>query len=414
MFGMDPHGHEARKTILTDATWVLDSNVLLRVVAKGSTQHKYAQSLLTLMTEFGISPVTTKRLVEEANGVFQWMLDKLTGVGHGREHSALLNVISNPTYRENPFVDGFILGHESGTWRNIREYIESVNWHSESGFVHALAELGVKVVEVPDEETDSSEDSTEILVSQLSDYRRGRGTLRSDTQVENEAEVMRLITAIRSEGGVGDSDQGKTAYFVSTSHALDNAFNKEGIITWSPSTLYNQLVYLTGKILDGEEAFQALTESFYSYGISIIDDNIYSAYFSQNITEANATFEEELDNYVVSMHEHVGEQKNEHDSVKEAFRNTPALHRPMFVEQMGWRAARKKDEELRKERREVERKEAQIEALREGNEKERRELVQEMEQKKKELEKKEEERKRHFAGRMRNLNKGRSKKGKRR
>ncbi|WP_047816422.1 SIR2 family NAD-dependent protein deacylase [Rhodopirellula islandica] len=345
MFGLDPTGQEIRKKIAQDTLWILDSNILMPILAKQSSQHEFMVSLVNKLKELGIRFITTPKIAKEIHIAWNWMQQQLRNVPNGGERVALLQTIQSDSYTENPFVDGFINGAVVADWRGLDEYRLSIGFNPTSGFIDALERLGVAIVEV--DAVDPSVDSNEIqlLSDEIYSKREDAGTLRAGaTQTTAEAEVIYLIRHLRTEKTFR-GEAVSEAFFVSTSRLLDHMYQKtDGLITWYPDSLHNHLSYLHGGAIDPEAAFDAITTSFYAAGVSVVDKGVYQRYFAPAVSEASATLGKEIDNYAAAVSSTVAEVQQDKERVQSQFARLPELEKPMFVEQLGWEAARRNEQ----------------------------------------------------------------------
>ncbi|RCS47651.1 hypothetical protein DTL42_14105 [Bremerella cremea] len=389
MFGIDPSGQEVRKRLVQGTLWLFDSNILIPLVAPHSFQHGFMTGLLDQLKALGIRPVTTPKLISEVDRALGWLQSRLAGVLDGEERQALLEVTQRPDYSENPFLDAFVEGNVIGAWRSKSEFLEAIGHEDGIGMRSAIQSLDIDVIEPSD--IDPSGDATiDSLSDEIFKERERAGTIRAgDVQAQAEGEALHILRYVRRNGFRGD-DSIRKAYFISTSRLLDIIYRRtDGLITWYPESLNNHLAYLNGATVDADAAFHAITTSFYSAGISVIDEPAYKKYFKPAISEANATLKREIDNYVNSVARSVQDQQSERESILKGFQRTPDVGKSLFVEQMGWKAARRAEERLAVVERQKQ------EAERKGKE--------EVASVKAEYERKENERKRHEEGRKRNL-----------
>lgn len=389
MFGLDPSGSEVRSRLAQGTLWIFDSNILMPLVALHSIQHSFIAGMVDQLKALGIRPVTTPKLVSEVDRALGWMQAQLHGVLDGEERPVLLGVTQRPDYSENPFVDGFIEGCVAGAWRSMSEFLDAIGHENGVGMRTAIQAHGIDILD-PSVVDPSGDADIESLSDEIYKQREKAGTIRAgDIQAKAEGEALHMLRCVRKAGFRGDTSV-KRAYFVSTSRLLDILYRAtDGLITWYPETLHNHLAYLQGAAIDAEAVFRAITTSFYSAGISVVDESAYRQYFKPAISEANATLNREIDNYIKATARSVHDQQTERESILKSFRRTPDVEKSLFVEQLGWKAARKAEERLRVAERQKE------EAERKGRD--------EVASIKAEYERKERERKRHEEGRARNL-----------
>lgn len=389
MFGIDPSGQEIRRKLAQGTLWLLDSNILMPFLARHSVQHSFISGLIAKFKALGIQAVTTPKLVSEVDRALGWMQHQLKDVLDGEERQALLEVTRRPDYSENPFVDAFVEGHVAGQWRSMSEFLGTIGYEVGAGLQDAIQSHGIEVISPSD--VDPAEDgSIDELSGQILEERVRAGTDRAgDVQAKAEGEALHILRCVRKNGFRGDASI-KRAFFVSTSRLLDYLYqNTDGLITWYPETLHNHLAYMSGDVIDAEAVFRGITTTFYSAGISVVDESAYRQYFKPAISEANATLAREMDNYVKATDKSVKDQQSDRESILKAFQRTPDNEKPLFVEQLGWTAARRAEERLKA-------------AVRQKNDAERKHK-EEVSSLKAEYERKERERKRHDEGRQRNL-----------
>lgn len=391
MFGLDPSGQSVRTQIAQGTIWILDSNILIPLIATHANQHGFMSGLLQRLTDLGIRTISTPMLVSEVDRAWGWMQTQLRDVPDGAEREALLRVTQLPDYSENPFVDAFIVGSTKGEWRSLSEFKDYINHEDGAGLRTAIESHGVEIVDPANFDDHGDQTQIETLGTEIHTERERAGTssLAGDRQATAEAEAMYVMRCIRERGFRGDNSL-KKAYFVSTSRLLDILYQKtDGLITWYPETLHNHLSYLTGAPIDADAVFHAITSGFYANGISVIDESAYRQYFKPAISEANATLSREIDNYSRAVTSSVQAQQNERQSILATYSKLSDLQKPQFVDQMGWAAARSN-----------ERKAKVAEKAKEDAEQFRKKEVAEI---RSEYERRERERKKHEEGRIKNL-----------
>lgn len=165
-------------------------------------------------------------------------------------------------------------------------------------------------------------------------------------------------------------DKQKIVYFLSQSLIFTKQDFNNNIKTWSGEAAYRYLLSLPNST-PSPLLHECLLNELYSSGVSFIDKDAYVAFFKEDIELAKLKYEEEKLNYINLLGKIVG--VNELDS---SFNKTPDLEKPLFVNQMMLKIAdisskkyietqedirkkndllSKKDEEIAKLKRQVER-----------------------------------------------------------
>jgi hypothetical protein len=343
MFGLDPTGQEARKRLIQDTLWLLDSNILMPLVATRCELHDFMVSLVTRMKAIEIEPATTPAFVSEVEKSLRWVFTQLQNAKGPTEQERFLEIVTRPYYTENPFVDGFIIGSNGGEWGSFREYVDRLGLAKPDSMVSVLKKYGVRVI-TPQDECGSVDDSKALkqLSGEILSERERTGTVRAgEPQADAEAEALQLIRKVRSQG-MKAAPSVKKAFFVSTSLLLDRMYkDKDGLLTWFPESLYKHLQFFSTDGIDARRTFDALATSYYAVGIDLIDDDAYAKYFRSAISESAVVLNREVDNYVKELVSKVEDEQGARERILKDFASAPELEKPHYVTQLGWLAARK-------------------------------------------------------------------------
>lgn len=390
MFGLDPTGRDTRRMLVQNTVWVLDSNILMPFVAKECVQWRVMSELVARLLALGIRPITTPAFVEEVNKSLTWVARQLKDIPDGFERERFFELVRRPGYSDNPFVDGFIGGCVAGNWRTFAEYRTEMGWNDADGLRSAIESRGIEVVDPVGDCSSDEAASVAQLTDDIYSERQRAGTVRAgEVQASAEAEALQLIRRVR-ECGFGGSAERNRAFFVSTSRLLDVMYgDTDGLLTWFPETLYKHLQYLAVEEIDSEKVFEVISTSYFSSGITVVDEASYRRYFTPAVTEATVRLQKEIGNYARAVSTSVAQQQIERESILSRFNKTPDLDKPYFVSQLGWLVAHK-----------AERRAEVAEAGRKQAEAREREKVQAL---KDDYARREQERKRHEEGRKKNL-----------
>lgn len=344
ILGLDPQHRGVRQDVFAKTAWLLDSSVLLPLIAVGCHNHNYARELFRMLAKQGALCYTTTKLLEEAWRHFQW------GVRFAKEHDVgslefLRAALVMGGYRQNLVLDGYIGLSADGRVGSFDDYIrlvvpeDSLDWEA---FCRNVTRHGIRVVDVSDVDGfeqehwgDIEEARTKILQA-----REKRGIYRTPLQVDTEAEVWVLLTNWRTGDYRVGSSLVERVYFVSQSRLLDRVFDSDSMITWTPEALFQYLSSLPGETLDPDLLQQCMLQGYYYAGISFLDKERYFRFFGPSIDAAKASYRDERAYYVNHVE---GKYVNELD---EAFGETADLEKPFFVAQLGWMRAREAEKEV--------------------------------------------------------------------
>ena len=362
LLGLDPHCCEMRRSVFQKTLWLCDSSVILRRVALGCNEHDFSCELFRVLEEENALLWTTPKLLQEASEHLDWALRFVKE--HGTDSIAFLRASTmDGSYEQNLFFDGYIRLRADGRVGSFRDYLELSFGDAEVGrsiFERAVAKVGLRVISISSVEGFATDDWGDVESARLSirKERMGRGTFRSELQIESEAEVSVLLANLRSgRYSIRGVENAERFYFVSRSRVMDYAVAPGNIVTWAPEALYRYLASLPGREIDPGLLQQCMIGEYYYAGIELVDRAKYERFFGRMIDSSKALYEEEMEGYIRDL-------EDDSEGIESAFKSTPDLQKPLFIVQMGWRLAESAAHRERvgvRERRELERRVKELE-----------------------------------------------------
>lgn len=254
LLGLDEDALRERVKQFRKAAFVVDSNIVIPYLAKGSRAHELAQNLASSFGALGSRPLTTPLLVDEVVEHANWALSNTSGDLPGLRD--LLQITGRTGYSSNAFVSGFtaLRADANGPPTFVR-YMESLGCLvpgqsrvRAADVVKLLQAGGIEVVDVT--AVLSADAATAEAVDELAEgiaaVRQERGTYRHDRQVRAEAIVVFLVQRFRegTASEFGDFEDVDDAYFISTSGAIDDPRNPGRPITMSTAAASHWLTTL--------------------------------------------------------------------------------------------------------------------------------------------------------------------------
>lgn len=349
LMGLDPVCSSTRKKLFETTAWLFDSSVLLRLLAKGSYNHEFAVDLFERLTSNNAAKFTTKMLLKETWGHFQWAIELVKKYPE-TSTEFLSAAIGIGTYKQNLFIDGYIRMKADGAVVNFDEYLEMIApaGPTEEALYQVINELGAKILSLDEFQIDPEKRAEELAMfeAEIERERTEKGIYRSQFQVQAEAEVLYLIKYLRETPLIrlADMQSLNKIYFVSDSKILDRLPEQKEVVTWSPEALYRYLLTLpTNLSIEPDLLQECMLQSFYYAGLNFIDRTRYEKFFGSMIDFAEVKFDEQKEKYYKA-------QEAAHlvaGDVEQAFDKISPLERPFFVSQMNSIIAR--DAELRAE-----------------------------------------------------------------
>lgn len=329
--GLDPHLTILKKTVLTDAAWIIDSHVLIPLVALGCYYHEYAKDLLGRLTKAGAKIYTTSSLLKETKMHLEWAVNFIRS--HHGDLNALLSVANiEPPFKQNLFVDGFIRSAADGNVKDFDEYLYHAFGKGDVDelFDKNIIDMGFEILQPqPTAEMDE-------LIDSITSTRQRKGTYRGDLQVLAEAEVLSLIRELKAASDPSKQGAEQFAYFISQSRVLDQSFPEEGVVTWSPEALYRFVISLLGEGVSSDLLQQCMLNEYYYAGVNFIDEERYVRFFGPVIRQARLKYEEEKTRYLEEAATNDDEAR-----LDQQFEQISDLQKPLFAVQMVWKVADK-------------------------------------------------------------------------
>lgn len=319
--GLEPRCSQARVEMAKMRGWVLDSSILLPILAVGSANHLYAVDLLRQMRLVGICYYTTDRLLDEVRDHAWWAIANFAAAPP--DDSLLLQAaMAGPGFKHNLFLDGYVSWAPEQGVPSFDGYLRQclgTGYHEDLlGAVRRKAsELGIDRVDV----TKLPEFSQEMwprrdeIASQIEKVRREYGTYKSEAQCVAEAEVA-LIAEMRETG------------FLSQSNVLNRLQDARMRVAWRPEGMYRLLSLFSSLPPDASLLYNSMMQDFYYAGFDIVDKAALSRYASPMIRQSRMQLEQSREEYSKAIS---AERFNE---VREAFERVPDEQKPFYTLQV--------------------------------------------------------------------------------
>ena len=104
---LDPHGQKFREEFLKNRTIIIDSTVLIPLLAKYSSNQEIFDKVLIAAKLVGINLITTENLVLEVKTHIEWAQKFIQRWGE-QSDEVMSAALGRPPYRRNAFLDGYI------------------------------------------------------------------------------------------------------------------------------------------------------------------------------------------------------------------------------------------------------------------------------------------------------------------
>lgn len=318
--GWDSRVTDERLSMARQHTWVLDSSILLFLMAQGCQNHRYAVELLGRMSELGLPFLTTERLFEEVEGHARWAISDF-GAERVDSIELLENVAVSPGHRQNVFAQGFASWAATQGAPTFAQYMEACTGTSKVADLHeclqeALMGLGIEVRRFEEWPTVALDPGVyserEELAATIRAEREKRGTFRREEQCLAEAEVILLARR-------------ESAAFLTPSSVLAGIAGVEHRVNWRPETMYRFLSLFTIKGQDTETLYESMTQTFYYSGFNVVDKAAISTYTAGLVHQARMQLEDARREYSQALDE------SEIGSIVDDFESVPDEQKPFYA-----------------------------------------------------------------------------------
>ncbi|MDE2490649.1 MAG: SIR2 family protein [Elusimicrobia bacterium] len=333
---LDPACNKIQKDLLSKNLFIVDSNVVLPLLAEGTFNHSAAKQLFELVSQLGAKVCITKGVLREV--VIHARFATAVAIKEGTDSSSFLEAaLGRGGYRQNLFIDGFIRLSDSVSM-GFDQYVERVlgsgdrrTWDK---FVEKkLASVGISLLDPDRLFTAEDNEKVEHAFDSIKAFRESKGTYRDDDQCRTEAEIDHIIDLAHSNHPTvfADFNHVECVRFVSQSRVLENVDRHEGGKSnsgrvWRPETLFRYLSCFSRATPQRDIWQQFISSDVYQAGIPIIDETKYKRFFSGVIRQSEMDFEAQKRTL-----EKLG-QATFANKVSDDFNSVSEFEKPLFVE----------------------------------------------------------------------------------
>lgn len=335
---LDPSCSRIQKELLAKNLFVVDSNVVIPLLAEGTFQHSAAKELFFLASELKTKICITKKVVREV--IRHARFAAAVALREGADSAAFLEAsLGRGGFRQNLFIDGFIRLSQSISM-TFPEYLDRVLGSDDPKRWEAFVETALKKANIhliDPERLFASDDIAKVEQSfeAIRKYRLQRGSYREDDQCHAEAEIDHLINLARTGGKIElEVFTGvESVKFISQSKLLDNLDresreDRKVARVWRPETYFRYLSCFSRAVPSKDLWQQFVSSDIYQAGVPIVDEAKYKKFFSGAIRQAGMDFETQKRTL-----ERIGAVAFAEKATAE-FDETAEFERPMFVESL--------------------------------------------------------------------------------
>ena len=334
--GSNPNFYSEVNNILKNNLWIYDSNILIPLIATGSTGCLFANNLVDLMKENYSITYTTYNIIREVFSHYNWCVNFVNT--HGSTSVEFLrNATIKSGYKQNLFIDGYINEYAIGSVSSFRDYSYKCFKTYNVTFDIVVDIIKQKNIIPIDNYSDSLVGrvaNLEEIKEIIREEREKRNSYRSDKQVETDAELIAIINEFYSNKIPFKCDRYvERMYVVSQGKLFEHQNQNEFSKVWPPEQLYKLILSISEKINNAASIWDGIVSEYYNFGFPYINKKNYTKFFGQQIDQAKLSYEDEKGKYIA---ESCGENIKRLD---EEFYKVDDLEKPLFVDHMGWKVA---------------------------------------------------------------------------
>lgn len=342
--GLHRAASRLRHDWLASTVWILDSSVVLPLLAKNCYSHSYAIDLFKRIRDLEIRVFTTQNLFEEVVGHLKWAVTCIDKYGTESTEFMMIALLRGD-YKQNVFIDGFVRSAAIHPAMTFELYLESIFGKNATDNLDIAVEQVLSAFNVQTKRFSKWEGFKSIdwgdrpyWSQQIRDDRVAHDTYRNESQCEAEAEVIILLLGERN-GLFKALEEGQSrAYFVTHSGVLRRVFPKPDCPVWSPEAFYRYLLlFRTEEPWDDVAVYETIRADLFLSGLSVIDKQLYAKFFNPQVNEANLKMDE------VRALIRKGEASYL-EALSEFYDTVPELERPFYALQVAWDTAKRERE----------------------------------------------------------------------
>lgn len=323
--GLDKKSLMFRKEIAKNSSWIIDSSILIPLVAKNCDSHEFAVDLLKRMKSCELNLISTEHIIQEVISHALWMINNYINCSYSSAE-LLAIIIDSPGHKPNLFINGYVNWSISQSAPSVKKYIEyclpkSYGKRYEDRIINILLSEFIQLLDYGKltdyNESYFSEISTQTEIIRRKREERGtiRGTDGGDHQCTTEAEVVIICK--------------KENYsFLTSSIFLDANLPQAKKFSWNPDTMYKFLTTISSDLPDVDLLYQSMIQEYYYSGFDVMDQSAVKEYFKEPIRQASLEIEEVKNEYSTEL-------RNPLIRIAlDRFETLDDLHKPFYARQI--------------------------------------------------------------------------------
>jgi hypothetical protein len=337
LLGLDPLTIHVRADDLSSTLFLLDSSILIPLLARSSPGHASAKMLVERLRSSGATVATTLLLAEEIAEHARWASRKVDASTRGLSVEALKASLGVAGQRSNAFLDGFVAEVSAGriTQDFGRYLMETCGARSggmtcsDEGIAKCLEEHGIVCRSFTEWNGLSTElqGKREQYETRITELRLKHRTFKHERQVRAEAEALLLVVGARQRQIKSDTGEFLNAYFASPTRIINDLNASSYSVTMRPESVL-QWLYTVQPFNDHELAVltNSLLWDLSQSDLAIVNRARLQAAFAPLVRASRESMDQVLVKNRLLVAEHYGA-----DSA-DAFHDTGDLEMPVVLD----------------------------------------------------------------------------------
>jgi hypothetical protein len=353
ILGHDKNSRLFRLKELTNKEMIIDSSILIPLVAKDSINHVHTMNLLREILKTGINIIVTERLIKEVIDHAYWAISNFKNATI--IDTDFIAAAMGVTIKQNLFIDG------SMKWMHGRSEVKFIDYmhycfgddanNLDEAIRNIITSFNIRITSMDDLnrfDTTIHYGEFEEMRSRIKVDRIAHSTFRSESQCETEAELV-IFSKLESVN------------FLTHSTNLKYITQKENLLHWSPEILFRFLKLNTTSNVELDDLYTCMVNDFYNCGFNIVNKELLQAFMSPSFSQARMEIENQKRLF--------GEGIDKLFSDENINKHTNDLTLPFYTIQAAFQMAKKSEMEKRDAIKLID----EMRQLRTLNEKERKE-----------------------------------------
>jgi len=319
VLGLEPGAAHRRLDTARERIWVVDSSVLVRLLALGHKDNGFAVDLVSHMQDLGLRCVTTDALLREVID-HTWWADKHFSGEPALSANLLEELVLPPGGGRNVFVDGFAewaLRNGNPTFSSYLAECVGADYQKnlDTSLRAQLAARGIETLAFSGFEgfTEDLYAERDAMAVTIKEERQRRGTYRRDEQCSAEAEVV-IIASVQNTA------------FLSRSHLLENLHAVDKDFNWTPESMLRFLGLFSNVAEDTLSQALAQESAYDAFGI--VSAQTIGRYAEPLAQQARLEIAHEADNYAAVL----GPERLK--ELRAGFEEAPSEEQPFYALQL--------------------------------------------------------------------------------